>query len=335
MSYKIEKIDKENISDVDWEKIYEYINKCSKIRDTDFKEESLSEFKSSFTTWLNDGEAYYLVWKNDKAAGFFYLQVFILDKKQIIFNNNLIEPNIEDELLKIIFECFLDYDSNGQFLYIESKNEAEDLIPAKLAVKEKEYRVHYELDVSSLNEEELLNNLNRYQRQYSDYSLKFYDLLPDEVLKSYCSLYVELCRETPGFSGAENYTLTEEELKEQQESTTKFDRYEFRFLLYDPSSNLIGVTSLIFNKENPIIGYQHFTGILKEYRGKGFSKYLKLAMLLKLKHSYPSINKLETEIAKENNISIQMNESMGYKQKGRRKAFSIPKEKIKDWLVRL
>ncbi len=332
MTYKFEKIDKENTADDYWQRIYEYTNECHKIRGLDFEEKPLNAFKSSFLLWLNNGAASYMVWKNDKAAGSFEFNIFPLNKKQLVFYNHLIDSSVEDELLRGIFERFLDYDPQSQYFYIKSANGENDFIPSKLAVKAWEYRALYEWDISLLNKEELLNNLDLCTKRYSDYSIKFYEKLPGELLKSYCKMYVRLIKEMPGHPDPESYNLTEEELKSRQESLIKNEQFKLRYLLYDQANNLIGVTTVGINKKNPNVGYQHFTGIAKKYRGRGLSKYLKLAMLLKLQNNYPKLIKLETEIYKENSISIKMNESMGYKQNGYRKVYLIPRERIKNWL---
>lgn len=334
MLYQIEKIDKRNERDDYWQRIYEFSKKCSEIRGVDFKEESLNRFKSSYLLWLNNGGMSYLVLKNAKEAGHFGFDVYHkedLDKRQVVFYNRLIDRFLDESLMRIILQCFLVYDLKSKYFYIKSENGKSDFIPLKLGVKAYDNRGLYELIISELNIEELLKKLNAYRDQYSDYSLQFYETLPDSLLESYCNTFVSLIKEVPGNPDAESYKLEASELKEQQESLTKNAVYELRYLLYD-NDTLIGLTSVGLKKNESETGYQHLTGISKDYRGIGLGKYIKLAMLFKLKETYPDFRKLETEIHQKNRISIEMNESMGYKLKGERKVYFIPRKRIEDWL---
>jgi len=333
--YKIRKVDKDNDSDDYWQELYDYIKKCSEIRGVDFIDKPLNEFKSSYLLWLNNGGASYLVWKKDKPSGYFGYDVFHkedTEKRLVDFSNRLFKSSLDEELSKEILKCFLTYDQKAQFFRIKSENGESDFIPSLLEVEANDFRGLYKFSISTVNKEELTKSLNTYRNKYPDYSLKFYETLPGEVMKSYCELFVELVREIPGNPNAASYKLEVNELKSSQESAAKNNVYELSYLLYDQQNKLIGFTSLGINKNNPETGYQHLTGITKNYRGKGLGKYLKVAMLLKLLNSYPDLKKLETEIHGENEMSIGMNESIGFVMKGYRKVFLISREKVERML---
>lgn len=333
--YKIEKIEKENDSNDYWHRIYNYVKKCREIEGVKLTEKPLDEFRSSFLLWLNNDGNTFLVLKNNKPAGSIDFEVIHkedLEKRQVVFYNRLLNSDLDEELVRKILACFLDCDDRSQYLNFKSENGKNDLIGSKLEVKPQDYRKFYELNISGLQKEELKDKFDFYSSQYLDYSLKFYEILPDKLISSYCELFTLLIKEIPGNPDSENYKLEKTEFKDNEESLARRGIFEFKCLLYNKEEKLVGLTTLGINKNRLNIGYQHLTGLSKKYRGKGLGKYLKLAMLLKLEKDYPSLKKLETEIHIENRISIKMNESMGYKEKGHRKVYLIPRRRVENWL---
>lgn len=335
MPYTLEKIDKKNSSDEYWQRIYQHLKKSADLANTIFKEQKISSFKSSFIDWLNNGAVSYLVWKDQKTAGSFALDVFRKESphdKKIAFHNRLVDAGIEQELIKLIFEAYLQYDAQSQYFFVKSENGDNDSIPLKLAIDIHDHRGLFDLQISSLSKEYLIGEMDYYFRKFPELSLDFHEILPEELYKSYCDLFVGLVREIPGNPEGNTYNLSQTQLRNREAEMIKFQQYELRYLLRDKNKKLIGLTSLGFNKKNPEIGHQHLTGISIDYRGRGLAKYLKVAMLLKILNSYPEVKKLETEIHTANKISIKMNKSMAFKQKGYRKVYLISRERIKTWL---
>lgn len=333
--YKIENLDKENDVDEYWQNIYEYIKKCREIKGIEFKEQPLSTFKKSYISWLNRGMTY-LVWKNNMPAGTLDFEVLHkenLARRQVNFYNSLVDSeDLTDYLLKKIFEYFLAYDFESNYLYFKSENENNNFIVVRLLLKAYDIRYLYELNVSFLDKITLQNRLNSYEAEYSNYSLRFYKTLPEELMKPYCELYERICEGIPGNQDLNSSKLKEAELRNSQESLVKRGIYELRYLLYNKDEKLVGFTAVGINENRSETAYQHLTGLVESCRGIGLGKYLKLTMLLKLQNEYPHLKKLETEIHPENIISIKMNESFGYIQKGKREVYLVPRRKIEDWL---
>ena len=77
---------------------------------------------------------------------------------------------------------------------------------------------------------------------------------------------------------------------------------------------------------------QELTGVKKEYRGRGLGKWLKAAMLLKVKEDFPEAKTVRTENATTNAPMLSINERLGFKFYRESIEAQITLEKLNQYL---
>ena len=73
------------------------------------------------------------------------------------------------------------------------------------------------------------------------------------------------------------------------------------------------MTDITYRPERETIVSQNLTGVREKYRGKGLGKWLKAAMLYKIKEEFPKAKIISTGNANSNAPMLAINEKMGFK----------------------
>ena len=82
-------------------------------------------------------------------------------------------------------------------------------------------------------------------------------------------------------------------------------------------------------------GYQFLTGVQENFRGRGLGKWLKAAMLLKLRDEYPDVEVLTTSNATSNEPMLAINQKMGFRMKLESYMFELDVGRVKDYLSQI
>ena len=78
--------------------------------------------------------------------------------------------------------------------------------------------------------------------------------------------------------------------------------------------------------------HQLLTGVQEKYRGQGKGKWLKAAMLLKIRNQYPDIETIITYNATSNKPMLAINERLGFKLIRELYMFQVELSKVKEYL---
>ncbi len=78
------------------------------------------------------------------------------------------------------------------------------------------------------------------------------------------------------------------------------------------NGKLTGFTELQIKPDDPKVAYQWCTGVRPAYRGKGFGKWLKADILLKIKKEHPTIRTIQTKNADSNGPMMKINNDLGF-----------------------
>jgi GNAT superfamily N-acetyltransferase len=144
-------------------------------------------------------------------------------------------------------------------------------------------------------------------REASDYGIQFItlaDLQGEYSEKKLYDLYVETSKDNPGQYGSlPPFAQWQKEFMPEENS-----KKEWVFIAMD-GDQFIGVTQL-FQTEDEGVAYTNYTGVLKEFRGRGIAKALKLLSIdTAKKEGYHTM----TTDSEENNAPMQhINRSLGY-----------------------
>ncbi len=95
---------------------------------------------------------------------------------------------------------------------------------------------------------------------------------------------------------------------------------------------LSGMTEMGFWAEQKTMIHQFMTGVSRPYRGKGLGKWLKAAMLLKVREEYPQVEVVVTDNATTNAAMLAINSRLGFKFHKEWVSVQISREDLRRWL---
>lgn len=166
-------------------------------------------------------------------------------------------------------------------------------------------------------------NLNRLYKEdinvkllksWANESIKCYQKIPEEILEDYCNVYTACGRMAPDYDG--DYTASEQMTPEAkrnfEEQLDSMDITMVTCIAFE-NNNICGITELDFSKEDPSAVDQGLTGVLENYRKKGYGKALKARALLELFKINPKFKYIETGNNKHNIGMLKINEQLGFK----------------------
>ena len=91
---------------------------------------------------------------------------------------------------------------------------------------------------------------------------------------------------------------------------------------------IAGATSVMIDLRNPELGYQHMTGVVREYRGKGFGLWLKSMMYFRLREDYPQRKFVSTDTLSGNIYMQHVNAQLGYAKTVDAKEYRLTRENL-------
>lgn len=185
-----------------------------------------------------------------------------------------------------------------------------------------------ELDVSMLGEW-----VERVQERASEYSLLLREgsWLPDERARA-AELRMVM-NTAPRPDSQEDEKTTPEMIAEWDAIAEAQGYVPWNYVArHDPTGEWVGLTRMwpsIFRKE---FAYQDDTAVRVEHRNRGLGRWLKAAMLLKLKNERPATRWVDTENATTNEAMLNINRALGFKEVLVWQTREIPTRDLLGWL---
>jgi len=149
----------------------------------------------------------------------------------------------------------------------------------------------------------------------SDYELIFLPPpIADEYLQAYCDVHYVM-----NSAPLEDYERDPEVVTPAMwRALEDFDRKRHtEFVVYvarhKPSGDFVGLTELIYQKLNPTQAWQADTGVHSDHREKGLGRWLKAAMLQRVRDDYPLVDRIDTGNAGSNAPMLNINITLGFK----------------------
>jgi GNAT superfamily N-acetyltransferase len=157
--------------------------------------------------------------------------------------------------------------------------------------------------------------VKRAPERASDYELIF---LPPPISEEYLQAYCDV-RYVMNSAPLEDYERDPEvTTPENWRALEDFDRNrQTDFLVYaavhKPTEAFVGLTEAIYQRLNPAQAWQADTGVDANHREKGLGRWLKAAMLMKIRADYPQIERIDTDNAGSNEPMLNINIALGFK----------------------
>lgn len=336
--YLIEQVAPKKFSNKDWETYFLFRKKCTDISGEKFIFENWENLKVYCIEAIEKGIAYFYVWKNDEEAGHFSFDISFKndsEKRFVYFRNSLINKSLEANFLKLMFEDFLKFDPNSNLLAIESINGANNFVQKELQGIIGAHSITSELKISEAKRSIIDEWCQSSRKKFDRFRIEFYTDLPKELLDEFCSVFTTLLNDMPANSQLGDFNITPGQVWENQENGKKNKWASYRYLVFNEKNQLIAKTNVAIIKTDPPKMTQYMTGVLKEYRGLGISKWLKAEMFQKLVKDFPTLEKITTATHPNNHPSRELSKKMGYKKTGEIKEYLVERKQIISFIEQL
>jgi len=335
-SYRLEKIDHLTYTEEDWKRYYDFRIKSCALKGIPMPFDSLEALKDRNLQSIKEkGQEIYKVWKNKQENGTFYFSLDFKDdlkKRSTYLNNDMNDKYLETNLLEMVFKKFINYDETSNALVIDSKEGMNDYIEDYFGAYVGSIVESYELNVKEANVEKIDAWLAEAPAKFPNLRIAFYEEIPDDLLEEYSAFFTQMNKDISGNSDSFDPIVTAASIHSRQE-TGKLKHYRtYSYLIFNSANQLIAKTNVFVNLKQPQKMQQYMTGVMKKYRGRGLSKWLKAAMFKKMMADFPELEKIKTEAHPENHASRELSKQMGYKRMGTAKEFLIDRAKIVQYL---
>ncbi|NHJ47397.1 MAG: GNAT family N-acetyltransferase [Asgard group archaeon] len=143
--------------------------------------------------------------------------------------------------------------------------------------------------------------------------IETYDVIPNYILEEYCNLYTLILSQAPRGELEGQTIITPQSYKDQ---LTRFKKMNVEYctkISREKSGEISGIIEIMFKRTNLQTIHQRFTGVKKEYRGKGIGKWLKADLMFHIRDNLPEVLFIDTGNANNNAPMLSINERMGFK----------------------
>lgn len=142
----------------------------------------------------------------------------------------------------------------------------------------------------------------------------FEGLINEDDLEQYAKFYTEVMNQQPfeELEGVEN-TFTPDLMRQNEERLAKTGTIHVTKIAREADGTISGMTEFFYNPANPHKLEQGLTGVQQNYRGRKLGKWLKAAMMLHIRDTYPELQFINTTNANSNAPMLAINNKLGFK----------------------
>ncbi len=148
-----------------------------------------------------------------------------------------------------------------------------------------------------------------------DTTLRFFtNHVEGALVEEYCELLQEVANQEPrGDLDIGDEFITPEILDERVGSFFKAGGTLLRAVTQEKDGRLSGLTTMGYLRDEKTMIHQYMTGVKDIHRGRGLGKWLKAAMLLRVREEYPQVKVVITGNATSNAAMLSINERLGFR----------------------
>lgn len=156
---------------------------------------------------------------------------------------------------------------------------------------------------------------------------------PADKLPAIVELY-ELTNQEPfGNLEVEDVHMTAEQLRQIEHNlfARGYQRLTY-YLVHRASGKFVGYTENIWNPNRPEVHLVEMTGVFPEYRCRGLGRWLKAAMLDKIRQERPEVKYVRTDNADSNAAMLKINHELGFMPYMAETIWQVEVQKIQEYL---
>ncbi|MCB9360404.1 MAG: hypothetical protein H6587_07465 [Flavobacteriales bacterium] len=246
------------------------------------------------------------------------------------FNTLLLNKDLPEEILDTIVS-FIDDDS---FLYFipevttlinrwkfSAKKIKTNVVNKELknsfkkeGFREANISIYFHLKRNNINNKLIRHLIEENIPQQQNLDVELNKELKGNEINEVAHLMTTLLNDILRFDNHEVFNQTPERIQRVVEQHKRSNNNSFHLLLRNKENELIGISIIVFKKENPTSVNQFMTGVLKEYRGLGLPTWMKAYMYDYLQKNYPTIELIKTDCFSGNTPMIHINKKMGFEE---------------------
>ena len=165
-----------------------------------------------------------------------------------------------------------------------------------------------------------------------DLKLKFYTIVPEEIIQSFCDVATETSNQTPQDNlQTGSIVITPDMHRGLEKQIANAGANQDIAVILDKDNKILGLTFLISMPEDNFLE-QQITGVLINQRGKKLGKWLKAGLLLHVKEKYPNKKYIITKNAESNDAMLAVNRKLGFKRLREEIIFQLSLKDLTDYL---
>ncbi|MHA2496001.1 MAG: hypothetical protein ACXAEI_10970, partial [Candidatus Hodarchaeales archaeon] len=104
-------------------------------------------------------------------------------------------------------------------------------------------------------------------------------------------------------------------------------------IILEKDGAISGLTEVVYQPSMASLITQQLTGVREQYRGAGKGKWLKAAMLLKIREEFPQVKAVTTGNATTNEPMLYINEKLGFRLYREQIHAQITTEELERYLI--
>jgi GNAT superfamily N-acetyltransferase len=142
----------------------------------------------------------------------------------------------------------------------------------------------------------------------------FGNRVDDDVLPEFAEAFTEVFNEQPfGDMAFRGLTFTPELVREHEARIRESGGLSRIVVSQEPDGAISALTELTYHPTRRTMIGQGLTGVRSPYRGRGLGKWVKAAMLLRVREEFPDVAVVVTGNASSNEAMLSINERMGFR----------------------
>ncbi|MHA1480976.1 MAG: GNAT family N-acetyltransferase [Candidatus Thorarchaeota archaeon] len=348
MELDIKPFDPQEATPEEWSAFYQYIRKrVSEARPGDPVEdqETVEEWEKGAADEY-EIRSYSVTEKGHPSEVIGWLRMWFVRKESpsIVGNEHILRVNIgilnehrrQGIGLKLLRNAYDYAIENDKTLVMGNTNEDDGrsflrVLGAKEALNMRDCRTVLEkIDWSMVDE---------WEREGSNRSpestLEIFTRIPDEILEDYCRVYTEVYNQMP-FDELEigQRVFEPTQWRKEEERDVKIGITRFTGIVREKNGEISGLSDVYHTPSLSPLMHQFLTGVHEKYRGTGKGKWLKAAMLHRIKQDFPDIETISTTTATSNAPMLAINERLGFKVHQEMYGVQIETKKIGEYLAK-
>ncbi|MFQ5838307.1 MAG: GNAT family N-acetyltransferase [Thermoplasmata archaeon] len=147
-----------------------------------------------------------------------------------------------------------------------------------------------------------------------DTTLEFLgDRIPEDILEDYCAILTEVSNDAPrGDMKLGDIVITPATVRGWEDTIRKSGGMALDVITRESDGEISGLTAMGYFPDEKTIIHQFMTGVKGKHRGRGLGKWLKAAMLLRVREEFPQVEAVSTDNATTNAAMLSINERLGF-----------------------